>query len=893
VLAPGTRLGVYDVQSAIGAGGMGEVYRARDTKLSRDVALKILPASFTSDPERVGRFRREAQILASLNHPHIGAIYGLEEAGGTQFLVLELVDGESLDRRIARGPIPVDEALAIARQIAEALEAAHDRGIVHRDLKPANIALTDDGRVKVLDFGLAKAAEAKSGSIDVTNSPTIMSPASMTGVGTILGTAAYMSPEQAKGKPADKRSDVWAFGCVLYEMLTARRLFHGDDVSDTLAFVLTKEPDWRALPASVPPATQALIQGCLRKDRRDRIGDISTARFLLNQPNAPIVDARRAPTATQSAWKLAAAVVAALLAGVAVTAAVYRQWNRQPQQPVTRFTITLPPEQVLTLPRQALAISADGTRLAYGADGRLFIRSVSEFDARPLMTGAGTALNPEFSPDGQSVAFWSGATLKRIALAGGAAVTIAQIGPAPSGMAWFGDAIYFAQAGTGISRVAATGGKPEVIVAPSASDELTLGPQVLPDGDSLLFTVTRRSMGADPWDKAQVVVQSLKTGRRKTVVTGGSDGRYVPTGHIVYVLGGTLFAVPFDAARLTVAGDAVPLIDGVRRVTAVTVGGAHFAFSKSGSLAYIPGPYASGQQELMLFDRKGGAQALQVPPGSYGYPRVSPDGKQVVFEITDGRETNVSIYDLSGTSSMRRLTFGGNNRFPIWSADGRHVAFQSDREGDLAVFWQPADGGTAERLTKPEPAMLHVPESWAPKGDLLLFSASNGSVTSLWTFNLRDRTAAPFGDVKATPFPPDAAFSPDGRWIVYQMGELNQGDGTTFVQPFPPNGTKYQIAAGGRAVWSRDGTELFYVPGPTQFAAVKVKTQPTFSFTSPVAIPRGFGVADPLSPRPYDVTPDGRIVGVGVVGQAQQGSASQIDVVLNWFEELKARAPRK
>jgi serine/threonine-protein kinase len=885
-------LGPYEITASLGAGGMGEVYRAKDTKLGREVALKILPASFTNDPERVARFRREAQVLASLNHPHIAQIYGLEEANGTQFLVLELVDGESLDKGIARGRIPVDEALGIAKQIAEALEAAHEKGIIHRDLKPANIALTKDGQVKVLDFGLAKAVETTSGSVDAMNSPTITTPAMMTGIGVILGTAAYMSPEQAKGRAADKRSDVWAFGCVMFEMLTGRRLFRADDVSETLAFVLTRDPDWSAVPLGVPSSIHALIQGCLRKDRHDRIGDISTARFLLSEPRAVFADPRSGTSTAGQKRRLALAVGGALVVGAALAAAVLPQGNRRPSQAVTRFTIALPPGQVLTLPRQAVALSPDGTQLAYGADGRLFVRSMAEREPK-LITGAATALSPAFSPDGQSVAFWSDATLKRVAVTGGAAVTISAIGPAPSGITWASDAIMFAQAGTGISRVAPTGGRPEVIVAPTSADELILGPQLLPDGDSLLFTITQRGAGADPWDKARIVVQSLKTSQRKTLIDGGSDGRYIPTGHLAYTVGGTLFAVPFELATRTVTGGAVPLVDGVRRVTAVTVGGAHFAFSRSGSLVYVPGPQSGGQQDLMLFDRKGAAEELKLPPGYYEYPRVSPDGKLVAFETSDGKETNVSIYELSGVSSVRRLTFGGNNRFPIWSADGRHVAFQSDREGDLAVFWQPAGGGTAERLTKPEPGTLHLPESWSPAGDALLFSASKGSETSLWIYDVRNRKVAPFDDVKSSPFPPDAAFSPDGHWVAYQVGELNQGEGTTYVQPFPPNGTKYQIARGGRPLWSRDGTELFYVPAPTQFSMVKVRTQPSFSFTSPVAVPRGFGVADPLSPRPYDIMPDGRIVGVGIVGQTQPGSASQIEVVLNWFEELKARVPIK
>jgi serine/threonine-protein kinase len=879
---------------------MGEVYRARDTKLGRDVALKILPENFTHDPERLARFRREAQVLAALNHPHISAIYGLEEAnpstgsGTTQFLILELVDGESLDKRLTRGPVPVDEGLTIAKQIAEALEAAHEQGIIHRDLKPANIALTKDGNVKVLDFGLAKLRAGEAGgsgaSFDLTNSPTITSPAMMTGIGVILGTAAYMSPEQAKGRVADKRSDLWAFGCVAYEMFTGKRAFEGEDVSDTLATVLKGQPDWSALPSDLPQPVRGFIQGCLRKDRRERISDSSTALYLLNQP-AAAVEAPISQPLPQPAWRQALPAVIGLLIGAAAAGVVLWKTRSPATAVVTRFAITLPAGQQLTLPRQAVAISPDGSKIVYAADGRLYLRSISEIEPRAI-TGAEPAINPVFSPDGQSLVFWTDGLLKRIAVGGGVPVTICATSLSPAAIAWEGESIMFVQGGVGIMRVSANGGQPEMLVALSPAEGAN-GPQLLPDGETLMFTIARRAAGGNPWDKAQVVVQSLKTDKRKTLIEGASDARYVPTGHIVYVAGGTLFAVPFDVVKLAVTAGPAPIVEGVRRVSAVPVGAAHYAFSNSGSLVYVPGPASGGQQDVMLFDRKGGAEPLKLPPGSYAYPRVSADGKRLALETSDGREVNISVYELSGASSVRRLTFGGNNRFPIWSADGQRVAFQSDRDGDPAVFWQPADGGTAERLTKPESGAAHVPESWSTNGDTLLFGVAKGSEVSLWTLSVRDRKATRFDDVRSSTFPTDAVFSPDGKWLAYQIGEAGRGESVTYVEPFPPNGTKYQIARGGRPLWSRDGKELFYIPGPAQFMAVTVRTQPTFSFTNPVAVPRGFGVADPASPRPYDITPDGRFVGVGMVGRSVSFAAPQIHVVLNWFEELKARVPTK
>ncbi len=889
-LSAGTHLGSYEILSALGAGGMGEVYRARDTKLNRDVAIKVLLPAVANDPERLARFSREAQVLASLNHPNIAHLHGLEDSHGVRALVMELVEGPTLADRISQGAIPLDEALPIARQIAEALEAAHEQGIVHRDLKPANIKMRPDGVVKVLDFGLAKALDPPPGTEAgalLANSPTISSPA-MTQQGVILGTAAYMSPEQAKGRAADKRSDVWAFGCVLYEMLTGRRTFQGDDVSDTMASVLKGEPDWNALPTNVPDGVRALIQGCLRKDRKQRIGDISAALFLLSQPHAV---AQAALVAPPPVWRRTMLVVAGVLIGAAIAVTAF--WRLKPSQaaPVTRFAITLPPGQQLNPNRTAVDVSPDGTRMVYASDGRLYLRSMSELEPRALPLTE-PAINPVFSPDGESVAFWADSALKRIGVTGGTAVTISQIGVAPTSISWSDDGILFSRLDGGIMRVSPNGGKPEMLVDTSKSDELADGARWLPDGRTLLFTSAKRTGSViDRWEKAQIVVLSPGTGVRKTLIEGGTDARYVPTGHIVYVSAGTLLAVPFDLPGLSVTGGSVPVVEGVRRLNAV--GAAHFAFSNTGSLVYVPGA-SSSQQEVVVFDRHGTVEALKLPPGSYQFPRVSPDGKRIAFEASDGKEAVVSIYELSGESSVRRLTFGGNNRFPIWSFDGRRVAFQSDREGDPAVFWQPADGGTAERLTTPGRGASHAPESWSPAGEVLLFTETKEFVSSLWTFSLRDRKAAPFSDVRGSSLPIDAMFSPDGRWVAYQLGERGQGEATTFVQPFPPTGSRYQISRGGRPAWSRDGRELFFVPAPAQFMAVRVRTEPRFTFTSPVAVPRRFGIADPANPRPFDTLPDGRIVGVAPPGMSQSGSGpAQIQVVLNWFEELKARAPRK
>ena len=889
-LPAGARLGSHEIVSLLGAGGMGEVYRAHDTNLGRHVALKLLPPSFAQDAERVARFRREAHVLATLNHPNIAGIYGLEEAGTHRFLVLELVEGPTLADRIASGPLPVDEAIHIGREIAGALQAAHEKGIIHRDLKPANIALSADDTVKVLDFGLAKALDPAPGpaSADPLNSPTITSPAMMTGLGVILGTAAYMSPEQAKGRPADKRSDVWAFGCVLFEMLTGKRPFKGDDVTDTLAAVIRGEPDWHALPAGLPPTVRALIEGCLRKNPRERIADISTASFLLSQPVAP------SPPREQHARRLSPLVLAAVLvAGVALgvfTTWMWRPRAAAPPAPVTRFTVPIPSTRQLTVSRIAIALSPDGRQLAYVADGRLYLRSLAENESRPI-AGADPAIAPAFSPDGQSLVFWSDPGLKRISVNGGAAFSICDTTPAPFGMHWNERGIFFGQVGRGVARVSPNGGQPELVVPIPGTEALVHGPQLLPDGDTLLFTMAK--IGSDSsafWDNAQVIAYSLSSRSRTTLLEGGSDARYVSSGHLVYMLQGTLMAVPFDLKRLQVAGDRVPVIEGVRR-GASSVGGAMQAvISDSGVLAYLAGPSRAGRDDIWLFDRKGGATPLKLAPGTYFFPRVSPNGKRLAFETHDGRNAVVSVYDLAGGSSPRRVTFGGNNRLPVWSRDGKRVAFQSDREGDFGIFWQPVDGGVAERLTQAPKGQVHTPEAWSPTDDVLVYSVTSGATRSLWLFSLATRKPTPVPEVQASQIPPDAAFSPDGRWLAYQVADATSAEGTTYVQPYPLTGMKYEIARGGRPQWSPDGKELFFIPAPSQFLAVGVRTEPTFSVTPPYSLIRRFGLAPPAAPRPYDILPDGRFVAVDAANQSGETPTQQIQVVLNWFEELKRLA---
>ena len=887
---------------------MGIVFRARDTKLDRDIAIKTLPEEFTRDADRLARFSREAKLLASLNHPNIAAIYGLEQSGGAPVLILELVEGDTLAERLKSGPIPVEESIRIALQIADALDAAHEKSVMHRDLKPANIKLTPEGQVKVLDFGLAKALSGDEANVNFSNSPTspTMS-AAATQQGIILGTAPYMSPEQARGKAVDKRTDVWAFGCVLYEMLTARRAFEGEDVSETLASVIKGAVDFDRIPAPIHPKLREVLIRCLQKDPKRRFRDIGDVRFELESVMA---DPRGALIQTQTAvnqtpmWRRMAPVVAAAIAVVAVAAAV--MWTfRAPSERtgLTRFPFVLPEDQRLTRTgRHMVAISPDGNNIVYVANNQLYLRPMAEMESRPIQGTSLDVSTPVFSPDGQWIAFWTaaeGGKFKKVAITGGASVTICD-SALPWGASWGPDDQILIGAGpAGIQRVSANGGKPETIVAVKAGEEAQ-GPQLLPGGDAVLFTLATGT-AADRWDKAQILVHSLKSGERTVLIEGGSDARYLSTGHIVYALGTTLLAAPFDVKDLQVMGGPVPVIEGVLRF-GLGIGAANVSFSDGGSMVYIPGnagTFGTDKRLLALADRMGARKPLPLPPALYFHPRFSPDGKQLVVSTDDGKDVVVWVYDLADATAPRRLTFGGANRFPIWSRDGQRVIFQSDRDGDSGLFWQRADGsGTAERLTKAEEKTFHVANSWSPDGKTLTFSVV-GSDPGIWSIAMEpDAKAkvlidAPSSDQR------DSSVSPDGRWITYHSTESGRTE--IYVEPFPPTGAKYQITTtlGYLPVWSSDGKQIVYVQntaGIGDIMSVDVQTQPSFVFGKPVPLPikgiiqnGGQG-----NPRGYDISPDGKqFVVMLSASDAESGArqTQQIYAVLNWFEDLKRRVP--
>jgi len=905
-LAAGAQLGAHQIVGLLGAGGMGEVYRARDTKLNRQVAIKILPSQYASDADRVARFEREAQAVAALNHPGIAAIYEFNHIDGLRFLVLELVEGDTLDDLLRKhGALDVEQALTIARDISAALEAAHEKGICHRDLKPANVKLTPDGAVKVLDFGLAKILEANPAAPAVTNSPTLSLAGTYPGV--ILGTAGYMSPEQAKGFAADHRSDIFSLGCILYELLTGRRAFEGDTASEVLASVLKTEPDLTHLPARLNPRIVDLLRRCLEKNPKKRWHSVADVRVELDA-----ILERRAFTAdvhtmvARPWWRLALGIAAAFVAGAALATFANRAMKTTPAPPVMRFTLTLPEgQQQLAPPNRAiLALSPDSTRLVYHAIGGLYLREMSGFDdARPIPGTEKLLLsNVVFSPDGRSVAFQSyeDRALKRVSVTGGAPVTICPLTLTASGITWSEQGLVFALPGKGIYLVSASGGTPELIVREGPQESLG-GPQMLPGGRTVLFSVAEGDT-ALRWDNARIAAQRIGSSERVPLIDGGNEGRYVPTGHIVYALSGSLLAVPFDVERLRVLGGPVPIIEGVRRTqsAANTFQAAQFTFSNQGALAYVPGPVTASilQSELALVDRDGNTQTLNVPQAPYTAPRVSPNGRFVAVTTDDVKEAAIWVYELAGRSAIQRLTFAGKNRHVVWSRDSAWVAFQSDREGDSAIFRQRADGTEpVERVTKAEKGTSHIPHAWSPAADILLYSVQNGERYTLWSVNVRDGHMEPWGQIESG-VQAEAVFSPDGAWVAYQSDETGQPE--IYVKPATGRGPKYMVPRAlqnHHPLWSPDGTELFYIPRQGAQYAIPVTTAPRFAFGAPKHVERAGRIEGPaLSRRNHDVLPDGsRFVGVVYGGQRTNFAAlfsTRIHIVLNWFEDLKQRVPR-
>ncbi len=891
-LSPGTTLGAYSVTAKIGEGGMGEVYRARDTKLERDVALKVLPQAFTDDPDRLARFEREAKVLASLNHPNIGHIYGLEEAEGQKALVLELVEGPTLADRIAQGPIPVDEALPIAKQIAEALEAAHEAGVIHRDLKPANIKVRDDGTVKVLDFGLAKALDITPVG-DPSESPTLTAAATQMGV--IMGTAAYMSPEQARGKVVDKRADIWAFGAVLYEMLTGQRAFAGTDVTDTLAAVVRAEPEWPLLPDAISPSLRVFMQRCLEKDAKHRVGDVHDLRLALEGAFETTVSVKAEPTAVPQlqVWQrpVPAAITALLLLAIGGVAV----WSlTRPAPPrVARFPIPLTAGQAFGNPnRIAVAISPDGSQIVYRtANGSLWLRPVDQLEAIQVPGTEEGAVGPFFSADGQSIGFFVAGQLKKVAVSGGAPVTLADLPDRASGASWGLDDMILYGLPDGIWQVPGASGTPELLI-PINEGERFFGPQMLPGGEWVLLTMLSDQSS---WDAAEIVVQSVTTGERMVLIDGGRDGRYLPTGHLVYGLNNVLFAVPFDVDARQVTGGPVPLVEGVAAAGAGRgAGAAQFGVSATGSLVYVPDT-GTQRRSLVWVDRQGQEEPVGAEARDYQGLRLSPDGGRAAVAMNDDGNEDILIYDLA-RDIPTRLTFdAARDSFPVWSPNGERVAFTSYRDGGTNVFWKAADGtGEVERLTTSTGGTRPLSSSWSPDGTTLVLAEFHPETQfDIVALSMDDeRASEPLLQTEFREVYPEV--SSDGRWLAYQSNESGQQE--VYVRPFPNvQAGKWLVSqdGGNWPVWAPDSSELFYrrLPDLAMMAA-SIDTEPTFRPGNPVVLFDAPNLLSAGGPRGFDIAPDGqRFLMIKVGDATSEDARPQINIVENWFQELLERVP--
>ena len=904
-IGPGARIGPYEVTALLGEGGMGQVWRAHHTALRRDDALKVLPDGLATDHDRLSRFQREAQVLASLNHPNIAHVYGLEHTGDAQALVMELVEGPTLADRIAEGPIPVDEALSIAKQVADALEAAHEHGVVHRDLKPANVKLRADGTVKVLDFGLAKVLEAVATTADVSQSPTITSPA-VTRMGVILGTAAYLSPEQARGRQVDRRADIWAFGCVLFELLTGRRAFDAESIPDALVSILTAEPAWSALPPMTPSQIRTLLARCLQKETQKRLPHIGVAKLEIEDALAAL-HGRPSTSAIQpsgSGRLHRVALWAMGIVAVAATAALALVWTAPsrpaPAAPLQRLSIKLGTDASLaTNDGPAVALSPDGRTLALvvakSGVSQLYVRRLDQLEATPL-AGTSGARAPFFSPDGRWIGFFASGTLKKIATSGGAAITLS---PGMLGGAWGNDGIVFSPGISGpLARVSSDGGTPKPLTALSEGERTHRWPQLLPGERAVLYTV---SNSAASTADGTLVVQTLPTGARTILQKGATYGRFLPSGHVVYVHDGTLFAFPFDPVRLEALGAAVPVLEGVTTINSgvtFAAGAAQFAVADTGTLIYLPGrSLDTNAAPLMWMDRSGKTTVLRAMPADWSNATFSPDGRRLAMDIIDNGNTDIWIYDVDRDQISRLTSDPGDDLSPTWTPDGRRVVFSSTRGSTVPnLYWQAADGSDeATRLT--DAPFDQFATSWHPSGKFLAFRQVNpqsgsdvmilpleGSESAGW----KPGTPTTLLNSRFEERMPE--FSPDGRWLAYVSNESGRYE--VYVRPFPGPGSKWPVSVSGStgifgAVWSRVRNELLFETPDARIMAVsyasvkdsfRVDKPRLWSDTPHLLRPRW---------RSFDLHSDGQRVVTAPVPETPTTLQDTVVLVSNFFDEIR------
>jgi serine/threonine protein kinase/Tol biopolymer transport system component len=892
----GDFVGPYEIVSSLGAGGMGEVYRARDAKLNRDVAIKVLPELFSTDPERLARFRREAQVLASLNHPNIGHIYGLEDQSGVHALVLELVEGPTLADRIAQGPIPLNEAIPIAKQIADALECAHELGIIHRDLKPANIKLRPDGTVKVLDFGLAKALDpVTASSPDSMNSPTLTARATQFGV--IVGTAAYMAPEQARGKTVDRRADIWAFGVVLYEMLMGKRPFDGDDVSITLAAVLKDDVDWQALARDLPPSIVRLLRRCLQREPKRRLSAIADARLELDEVAS---EERTAPvhgSGNRRQQVLAWSVASAALVSAVVAIAAWAPWRAAPRQFSPVLSVNLSgTDNLELLTGPAVAISPDGQTVAYVAQSEqrsyLFVRRITQLESTRL-AGTEDAYGPFFSPRGDEIAFFSRTHLKKVAVTGGTPTTICPIVDARGGSWGDDDFIVFQPTlapSSKLMRVSSRGGTPERLVPASDSSVVERWPQVLPGSRAVLYSANVTSTN---WETAAIMAETPGGDAARQVVPNAYYGRYVSSGHLLYVQNNTLFAVPFDTSRLETTGKSVPVFS---RVASTTVSGsAQYAVSDTGTLIYQSGASVDAAAPLWWMDATGAVKPLYSTPIDWSFPQFSPTGDRLAMLVGRGDEAQVNVYDFS-RKQLDALTFERGMKISlVWTPSGRHIVYGMRAAPDqpLNLYVVRADGSRgAVRLT--ETATHQVPLAFHPNEKILLASERQTMEPDLvtMTFEGDDRTGWRVGP--SQPFVTSArisetfaAFSPDGKWVAYTT---TPGRSEIFVRPFRDPGGLWRLTTddGIFPTWSKNG-EIIYAARSGGTATVMRVSYTTDGQSFKPGTPRPYS-RTPIRTRAgrlFDLDPKTQRLVVATATTESEQSRNEAVFVFNLFDRLR------
>ena len=872
-LAAGTRLGPYEISAPLGAGGMGEVYRATDTKLGRDVAIKVLPEAFAADPERMARFEREAKVLASLNHPNIGAIYGLEHSSRTRALVMELVDGPTLADRIDQGPIPLEDALHIAKQIAEALEYAHENGIVHRDLKPANIKLRPDERVKVLDFGLAKAVQGEpSDSAALSNSPTMTAMATQAGI--ILGTAAYMSPEQAKGKSVDRRADIWAFGVVLFEMLTGQRLFIGETASETLASVIKDAPDLNRLPSGTPTQVHHLLERCLTRDPKQRLRDIGEARISLdeaiNHPDKPALG-----KATPSPRFFVGATLTAVLLGAGGLAAGYLL-HRSTPAPLLRASLDLPEGAQLDLQNASVVLSPDGRTLAFvaglpGRPGQIWTRRLDQISASAL-PGTDEASSPFWSPDSRFIGFFANRKLKKVPVSGGAVQSICDAVDARGGTWNKAGMIVFSPESRGaLFSVSSAGGVPVPVTTlpkPGISHRL---PQFLPDGKRVLF------FSGEGGSTTRAGIYSLDLESKKTalVLVTKSGGIYVEPGYLLFVQEDNLVAQPIDLGTLRLSGEPVPIAEGVQFNEFRFTG--NYSVTSNGLLLYLAGRPNSDRQ-LTWFDLEGHELGkVGKPAAILNNVTISPDGTRALLGIREDKFDQWSVDLSSGTRT--RFTFGEGATSPVWSPDGREIV---SCDGNENIYLKPAAGHSKERLIYTADSGKKVrPTSWSPDGTLIAIDMLGQSM-DLWMLPPKSG-ATPHAYVQTPADEIFGQFSPDGKWVLYSSNESGRYE--VYLVSFPDPGSKWQISTGGgRSVsWTQDGHRVIYLTLDRHLMAVDLAMQGTnVQIGAPQTL---FGGAQ-VPVGAFDLSPDGKRILVAVpVGETR----TSLTLVTDWREGLRRK----